>query len=333
MKQYDNHIPSPKGLPGENTDSQDLETVMTEIINAVRPLRKRPLDFKKRDGYSWSFLHNCEDRLSLKEADQDEEDRHAKVLECIITYICNNQELFSTDAYAEPGNAYDDQFFGADVVMGLPGGRGEPDTVFSLDASSAISPDSVSHKFETSRYFDAKYHPERPKTSKLNFFHHDERYERISSLPNYIVGARVATIIDSAKHFKIEPGGIIHHERDPVLQEMLLIEVILQAETGIYACDNVPAENKNEITAKTRKDHLKVYNACRATLAQRWKTDIQTREGRQTFYKHLYDSYIEYSKKDDTFRSITSIASKERTAQLTRLRKRRAAQSQKNVAS
>ena len=236
----------------------------------------------------------------------DEDDRDAKALEVIVAYLGNNDELFDGCSYADPGSEFDDNYHGADVVCGMKIPGRTHDVIFSLDVCSAVSPSSVAKKFGYIDRNDSK-RPDIPGTSRLDYYAHYDRNTgktrrtHIARVPNYIVGARPATVGKSVDKFDFSEPGSIRHEQDKDLQIELLVEIFLQARTHYLACRNLSERGKN--TSEVYEMHKAVADATQAELIRL----SGTTETPPNFTKIVMDYLKQYSY-DDTFRAITNEA-------------------------
>ncbi len=234
------------------------------------------------------------------------EDREAKALEQIVTYLANNDELFADCSYADPGSEYDDNFYGADVVCGMKVPGRQYDVIFSLDVCSAVEPRSVANKFG---HIDNNTlnHPSIPGISRLDYYAHEDRNTgrtrrtHIARVPNYIVGARPATVGKSVDKFDFSTPGSIKHEQDPDLQTELLVEIYLQAATQCYACLNL--SERGEDTKDVYEMHRAVTNATKAELIRLSGTTDESPN-----IVSIVNTYLKKYRYDDTFRAITSEA-------------------------
>lgn len=236
----------------------------------------------------------------------DPDERDAKALEVIVTYLGNNDELFDGCSYADPGSEYDDNYHGADVVCGMKVPGHAYDIIFSLDVSSSVNPIGVAKKFRSIDHNNER-RPDIPGTSRLDYYAHYDRntgrtrHTHIARVPNYIVGARPATVGKSVDKFDFSEKGSIRHEKDPDLQIELLVEIFLQARTHYLACKNVSERGDN--TPEILKTHKAIAEATKAELIRlSGTTDTPPN------FNEIIFGYLKKYSYDDTFRAITNEA-------------------------
>ncbi len=231
-----------------------------------------------------------------------------KALEGILFYMGNNDQLFAADSFSEPGSDYDDYASGVDVIFGLISDKkGEHDTCFSVDACTAMSKRAVAEKFSTA---DSHSVGDAPGCSIIKYYQHEGKKTNLGRKPNYIVGVSPAAVSEAAGRFEVHEEYSIAYEADEDLRKKVLIEILVQAQSGFRACKLI--ENPSDRTNRIYEIHHKVHSACVETLYKLYGINKNDTDAPQKFEKFIRESIEEYKRTDDVFDSIFREAARRR---------------------
>ena len=253
-----------------------------------------------------------------------------KALEAVLFYMGNNDQLFARESFSEPGSDYDDYANGVDVVFGLTRDKkGEYDTCFSVDACTAMSRKAVTDKFINSEHYAVN---DAPGCSIIKYYQHEGKQTNLGRKPSYIVGASPAAISKAVERFEVHEEYSIAYEADENLRKKILIEILVQAQSGFRACQLV--KKPSDRTKRTFEAHQKIHSACVDTLYKLYRIDKNDKDASKKFDAAIKDSVEEYEKTDDVFNSIFREANYRRNQisnRLKGLKAKRASQAQQRI--
>lgn len=229
-----------------------------------------PNDFLYRHNYSDEQIESANQKIYEKQEGRQYEAEEPgmdvdKVFEALLFYAGRQGQIFSQKSFAEPGNEFDDEFRGADVVFGLPQGNGKRDVIFNVDAATATKlTDSENNKI-TDKFIKSELYAweDVPGCNKLEFYGHKNTRTRISQSPHYIIGISPASVKAAVDSLNIKNGAIDGIIPDK-LRKMILISLYCQSYAGRMACENV--EKKSDRTEIARRAHGAVEQAALKSL-------------------------------------------------------------------
>ncbi|MCQ2570896.1 MAG: hypothetical protein MJ154_01460 [Candidatus Saccharibacteria bacterium] len=314
------------------------EQKIEKLINLFEQSRTPLEDFRGLKNYP--KLDDDISQADLKEASftySETDDSYDNAFESILYYMGTQKQLFDQDAFAEPGSRYDDLFNGADVVFGLKQ-AGTYDTVFNVDACTAMDLRKVREKFKNSSKTSESV---APGCNNLFYYAHGPKRTRIIPSPHYIIGTTVANVANAVDKFNIDDAPNISNEVDKPLRTKILIELFYQSHASSLECniaekamlESTDLKKKGKIE-KAHDAHKNVHFATRESLFKIFGIEAKntkSKEARLKLEEKLNVFYRQYASEDDVFKEIFDISKKRRDELLETVEERNNAKFGKNV--
>ena len=226
-----------------------------------------------------------------------------KALEAILFYMGSSDQIFNRESYTEPGSDYDDFVNGVDIIFGFPNEGSKYDTVFSIDACSATLPEPIAKKFKN---IEKHSRDNTPGCNRIKYFEHGGKFTHLNCTPNYVVGTMPSHVSSAVDAFELKDGIIQPCAIDEDLRKKILIEILLQSQTGALACNLV--EEPDNFTERAKTSHKRIHAACTDALYQIFGIDKEADKANEEFDKAILESFKTLASDDLTFKYICNEA-------------------------
>ncbi len=218
-------------VSGNGEELNALEQKAERLTEATKRQQPEFSDFEGERQISQRMIEKDKEWLAEREKIFEEEggyeDRFERQAEPIMVARFNRRGMFGArNTFAFMASRYDDVHTETDVVLGVFDREEDRAAVFSVDATTATSEETIQDKFKRSAEFDY--------ASSIHYCKYgDSKWSELDGVPHFVVGMMPSRTDDALEKIEIDESGNVTAKRDLDTDFKLMSEIFEQCQLQI----------------------------------------------------------------------------------------------------